>query len=101
MKNFAIIENDIVTNVIFANSLDDAKKIAQNNTCVELKELEIAYVNGHYDGTKFYPSSPFISWIWNNDKKDWEAPIAKPTIKTNEWTDYHWDEENKNWFLNG
>ena len=27
MKNFAIIENDIVTNVIFANSLDDAKKL--------------------------------------------------------------------------
>jgi hypothetical protein len=99
MKNFAIIENGIVTNLIFANSLNDAQTVAKDNICVELKESEVAYVNGHYDGTKFYPNSPFPSWTWNNDNKEWEAPIAKPTIKTNEWTDYHWDEEVKNWAL--
>jgi hypothetical protein len=47
MKNFAVIENNIVTNVIFA----DTQEIAQNATgliCIEIEEDKSVFINDNY-----------------------------------------------------
>ena len=35
---------------------------------------------------------PYLSWVYNEEKQIWEAPISKP-----EGVDGFWDEENKQW----
>ena len=43
----------------------------------------------------FIASKTFNSWILNEDKCCWEAPIAKPDDENN----YIWNEESLNWVL--
>lgn len=56
MKNFAVIENNIVTNVIFA----DAQEIAEGVTglvCIELTNEQIVNINDIYtDGVFSKPA---------------------------------------------
>ena len=41
---------------------------------------------------------PFNSWVWNSTTKDWEAPIARPTVDEDDLeTKYDWDEDNQAW----
>ena len=58
-KNFAIIENDVVTNVIVADTLKIAKEVT-GKECVEC------------DGS---------FWIgWTRDGKNWIAPVVAEAI---------------------
>lgn len=41
----------------------------------------------------FYPKQPYKSWVLNEDKCLWEAPVAYP----DDGNIYIWDEENLNW----
>ena len=52
MATFAIIENNIVTNTILADTLEDAQLIT-NSTCVEFTETNPAGIGWTYDGTSF------------------------------------------------
>lgn len=42
----------------------------------------------------FKPKKPFQSWIYNDKRGVWEAPIMIPKIKDQYFI---WDEKNKNW----
>ena len=35
---------------------------------------------------------PFESWTWNNEIKDWEAPVTRPTDRL-----VVWNEVNQQW----
>jgi hypothetical protein len=52
MPQFAVINGNIVLNVIIAESLDDAQELTKM-TCVEVTEENPAGVNWHWDGTSF------------------------------------------------
>lgn len=54
---------------------------------------QYAEIGGFYDSAKnkFFESSPFPSWTFNNEIEEWVAPVAKP-----EGT-YAWNEENQEW----
>lgn len=50
--NFAVIENNIVTNIILADSKETAEALT-NLTCVEYSDDEPVHVNDKWDGVKF------------------------------------------------
>jgi hypothetical protein len=74
MKNYAVIENDIVINIVVA---DEEWANAQTATLVEYTEENSAWMGGDYVGGFFYPPKPFASWTRNNGS--WVAPVEKPT----------------------
>jgi hypothetical protein len=54
MANYAVIEKDIVINIIVC----DSKKIAEeitNKTCVEYTDENSAHIDWIYDGKNFIP----------------------------------------------
>lgn len=52
MATFAVIENNIVTNTILAETLADAE-LGSGKTCVEYSELNPAGVGWIYNGNTF------------------------------------------------
>lgn len=58
MKNFAVIENNVVINVIVADSLDVAEAVTEKQ-CVEYTTENPAAIGWIYDGTAFVmPEQP-------------------------------------------
>ncbi len=41
------------------------------------------------------PPKPFNSWVLAENKKEWQAPVAKPQDSN----DYYWDEDTLSWKL--
>ena len=52
MANFAVIEENIVTNVIVADSLEVAQEVT-GKTCAEYTDESPAGIGWSYDGTTF------------------------------------------------
>lgn len=92
MANYAIIENNIVTNVIVADTLEIAKTIT-GMSCIESTDINSASPGGTYDGIYFTPPNPYPSWLLNNDTRQWYPPIPVP----DDGKLYLWDEENTSW----
>jgi hypothetical protein len=84
MKNLAIIESGIVTNILLAE--DDF--IIENS--IEYTDANPAYIGGTYDGQYFYCPKPFASWT--ADKGKWIPPVPRP-----EGEDLIWSEKAGNW----
>ena len=57
-----------------------------------------AYVGGRYDAEKdaFINPQPYPSWIFNEEKLDWEAPVPMPD-GGKDGIAYYWKEEDLNW----
>lgn len=53
-----------------------------------------AGIGFHWDGVGFFPPQPYPSWIRNEEKYVWEAPVAYPT----DGKVYYWDESTLSWF---
>lgn len=92
MANFAVLNGNVVTNVIVANSKEDAELVT-NATCVEYDETIPAGIGWVYDGTGFISRQPFSSWVLNLTTYKWEAPVQKPTDNKI----YHWNETTLFW----
>ena len=94
MANFATIENTLVTNIIVAESAEDATT-ATEKTCVEITEATgAADIGGTYDSRKgkFIPAKPYDSWTLNSNNR-WEAPVSHPE----DGKSYYWDEPTTSW----
>lgn len=52
----------------------------------------------YWTGTQFIPYPPFASWVWNDEDKKWEPPVAKPTEVPENYF-YQWDEPSVSWTL--
>jgi hypothetical protein len=94
MTNFAIIENNLVTNVLFAESSSDVTA-ATGLTCVEVTESTgNPAIGGTYDSkkSKFIPIQPYASWTLTADNV-WIAPVAHPE----DGKSYYWDEPTTSW----
>lgn len=89
MPVYAVYENNVVINVIVAES----KKIAEEVTGYSVIETEgTPWIDWelHEDGI-WRSRQPFPSWQWNGEA--WDAPVARPTDSNQ----YVWDEESLSW----
>lgn len=108
MSHFAEIdENNIVTQVIvaeqdFINTLSGRWIQTSYNTYGGVHSLggtplrkNFAGIGFTYDEDRdaFIAPKPYASWILNEDKCQWESPVARPT----DGKPYKWDEENLQW----
>lgn len=57
MATYAIVENNLVTNVIIADTLQIAEEVT-GKTCVEYNEDNPAGIGWTYDGEKFVAPEP-------------------------------------------
>lgn len=92
MANFAIIENNIVTNVVVADSLEDAQSANPDKILFDADSLGIA-VGSFKENNIWYPAKPFNSWIWNEEDLRWIAPVSPPEDDKA----YYWNEDIVNW----
>ena len=63
----------------------------------DAKGKTIAGRGGEYNSKlkHFIPKKPFNSWVMNDDKLCYDAPVAKPDEKIG--STYGWDEDNLKW----
>ena len=95
MANFAVIKNNILSNLIIADSLEIAESVT-GNKCVEYnEENDYVFIGSTYDGTSFIPPAPFKGWTYNKTTKAFEPPRPIP----NETDPYDWDNETEDWKL--
>ena len=93
MKYFAVLNEDVVVNIIHADSLEVAEK-ATNAECIEYT-VEQGCGNGWiYNRERGVLSPPQIypSWTLNEETNRWEAPVAYP-----EFGIHAWDEKTLSW----
>jgi len=93
MSKFAVIENDIVINIIVADSLEEAT-ITTGKLCLEYTDEEPIGNGWEYKADKGNCSPPQVypSWTLNEEKNQWEAPVAYPELGI-----HAWDEETLSW----
>ena len=99
-----VVSNDIITDsngdeveslgIVFCQELlgDETNwKQTSYNGNVRTRYAGIGYsYNESLDS--FIPPQPFASWVLDNTSKDWEPPIAEPTL-TDDGSYYNWDED--------
>jgi hypothetical protein len=88
----AIIENDVVNNVIIVETVELAQKLFPNNEVLNTDLIQIG-MNWFRENNEWYPPKPFPSWIWNNADKQWIAPVPYPDSNII----YQWNEINQEW----
>lgn len=91
MPNFAVVENNIVTNVIIADSLESAE-YASGKTCIEYTDTFPAGIGWTWDGSRFIYPKPHNGWILNANF-EWEPPFEYPK----DGKKYKWDDDLINW----
>jgi hypothetical protein len=91
MKTYAVIENNIVTNIVIG---DDEWAAAQEKQVVEFFNSNSAYIGGEYVDGIFYKGKPFPSWIKLNG--GWSPPTPMPT-SIEDGKAWLWDETIVSW----
>ena len=88
MPNYAIYDNNVVKNVVIADSKEIAEEITGMNAIDSENRISVGWYL--HDG-EWIPPSPFPSWNWNG--QGWIPPTPYPKDEKN----YQWDEENSQW----
>lgn len=95
MANFGVMSDNMVTNVIIADSKEIAEKVT-SLTCIEYTEENPAVIGGDYIDGYFYSLKPFPSWN-RNGSGSWIAPVEKPEFDEANPIFYAWNEETLSW----
>lgn len=95
MKNFAVIENNKVINVIVADSKTLAEELT-GKLCIEDTPENPIGINYTYDGVNFIKPQPYPSWILDSEY-NWQPPVVYPTVEANSDVFYDWDESTISW----
>jgi len=102
-----VVNNDVITvdgveleqaGIDFLTGLhgyDKWKQTSYNGT-IRKNYAGIGYT---YDASRdaFISPSPYPSWVLNEDKCDWEPPVAYPTVDPENPKLYGWFEPNQQW----
>lgn len=96
MANFAIIEDEKVTNIIVADSKTIAEEVT-GKTCVQFT-TEPAEVGGTYVNKKFIRRKPYHSWVSDGDS-GWNPPVDYPDFNSEDPKYYEWNESTTSWDL--
>jgi hypothetical protein len=94
--NFAIIENEKVTNVIVADSQATAEALYPGAEIIAVTEkTNPASVGGEWlaKSGKFASARPFASWVLDEATGSWNAPVPYPK----DGKGHTWDEDSKSW----
>lgn len=89
MPTFGIVENNIIVNVIVAESLGAAKSVVDGNI-IEQENPGQFGIGFYYEDGNWVAPQPYPSWI--RDGLRWKAPIEYPDDGF-----YEWNEESKSW----
>jgi len=94
--NFAVMSGNTVSNVIVADSKENAE-LATNSTCVEYTEESPAGIGYSYNEAEdiFITPQPYPSWLMDSGTYLWNAPIPMPV----DGAMYSWVEADLNWQL--
>jgi hypothetical protein len=89
MKTFALVENNLVTNVSIGN--DDWQK----ENWIDCKNQSVG-IGFTYDATRdaFIAPKPFNSWVLDEATCQWQAPTPMPTDTDKR---YYWSEDDLSW----
>ena len=89
-KNMAVINNiGTVLNVIVCEDNEP-----ETPNLVVYTDENPAYIGGTFDGTRFYSTKPYESWIFNVNTSLWEAPTPMPI---EEGKFFIWNEATLSW----
>ena len=92
MKNFAVINNGEIENIIVAESKEIAESVTEKE-CIEFTLDNPAEVGGSWNGSIFIPKKDFPSWVYDSNTNQWNPPTSHP----NDGNAYKWDEESLSW----
>lgn len=92
MKNFAVINNGEIENIIVAESKEIAESVTEKE-CIEFTPDNPAEIGGSWNGSVFVPKKDFPSWIYDSSTNKWNSPTPHP----NDGNAYKWDEESLSW----
>jgi hypothetical protein len=94
MKNFALIKDEIVSDIFVADELFVLEKMFPDHQVVEAtEETGDAYIGGTFEDGKFVTPKPFASWVKNTEGTSWVPPVAYPS----DGKIYSWNEEDVSW----
>ena len=95
-ENFVCVKQNRIVNIVWCDEQDttalisnfgyDEVLLAESQGNPFMNSLRLA--DGYWQ-----PPSPYPSWRWNNDAREWEAPVPLPD-DTHGWT---WDEQDQKW----
>lgn len=96
MKNYALIRNNIVENIIVIENpteelLQQVKELHAADLLIEADQS--AAIGGEYDGTRFWTIQPFPSWVKDEEAGMWHAPVPYPSDDKI----YTWNETEQIW----
>lgn len=113
MPKYAIYEDNVILDIIIADSKEIAEEHTGKNAIEMLPPFEFPHIgwiliDGDWipsadldgwegwtlSGDQWIPPSPFESWIWSEDLNSWIAPVPRPSEGL-----YYWDENTKTWIL--
>jgi hypothetical protein len=77
---------------IFLAVSEEERQDALNNQKYALNYPLVSKTLYNFNKRKFKNNSPFLSWVWNEQLFEWEAPIKCPNVFL-----YEWNEDLKNW----
>ena len=83
MGYFAIIESGIVTNLIVAETLEDAESVT-GKTCAEYTLTNPAHIGLGYNGSVFEQPAITEERIMQFTQEEWESYINDPLRETEE-----------------
>ena len=92
MSNFAVIENEIITNVIIADTIEIAEEVT-GKSCMLLEEDSRLGIGWFWDEANncYLSPKPYPSWSLD-ENFDWQAPTPMP-----EGIGWYWNEEELTW----
>lgn len=93
---FAVLQNNIVEDIILANSEEPLHLFYPNREFVRLDENDHQTIIGSYYLrflNKFSHPKPFDSWVYNINTAKWDPPTPHP----NSIIPHVWDESQKSW----
>lgn len=88
MPSYAIYNNNIITNVIVANSKEDAEAFTGQSAFEVTEFIGPGWVR---IDDSWYPPAPYSSWSFQNG--GWVPPIPRPI----DGTPYDWNEQTLTW----
>ena len=98
MRNFAVIENEIITNVIIADTIEIAEEVT-GKTCMLLEEDSRLGIGWFWDEANncYLSPKPYPSWNWDNINNVWVAPVELVVTDPLTFLNPVWDEESLSW----
>lgn len=97
MRNYALIKNNIVENIIvFDNPTKELLDlfVQEHNVDMIIEADQYAVLEGFYVDNEFIPLPPYASWIWDKVTKQYWPPVPEPEFDGTFWK---WNEEKQLW----